>query len=156
MHEAMTQSEEVAVANNCVLVGIFDHIPDSAQFIFEAMSCNKTCLVVIDEAHQILQEKWRLVINRAWELGSRLNHRNVVCPWLLLSGTLRPEEDKPLAEALAIRKIHTVLRGSARTENLIVEVSALSCNACVKNLKQQSCRLYKQTHFRVPLTNSKT
>lgn len=129
MHEAMDQSAEVAVANNCVIVGIFDQIPDSAQFVFEAMSLDTTssCLVVIDEAHQVLQEKWRLVIHRAWELGSRLKHRNITIPWLLLSGTLRPEEDQPLAEALGIPTIHTVLRGSARTEKLIVEVSAFSC-----------------------------
>jgi superfamily II DNA helicase RecQ len=143
------------VANNCALVGIFDHMPDSAQFVIEATRCNKTCLTVIDEAHQILQEKWRRVINRAWEFGSRLKHRNVVCPWLLLSGTLRPEEDQSLAEALAIQKIHTVIRGSARTDNLIVEVGAVSCNACVENLTQKSCRLYKQAHFRMPSTKSK-
>jgi hypothetical protein len=91
----MDQSAEVAVANNCVLVGIFDQIPDSAQFVFEARSLDTTssCLLVIDEAHQVLQEKWRLVIHRAWELGSRLKHRNITIPWLLLSGTLRPEEE---------------------------------------------------------------
>lgn len=155
MHEAMEQSADVAVANNCVLVGIFDHVPDSAIFICEARSLHRTCLVVIDEAHQVLQEKWRLVINRAWEFGSRLKQRNIDCSWLLLSGTLRPEEDQPLAEALAIPKIHTVLRGSARTENLTVEVNTFSCHACVDNLMQKSCRLYKQTRFRLPLTKSK-
>jgi hypothetical protein len=38
MHEAMEQSANVAVANNCALVGIFDQIPDSAQFVCEARS----------------------------------------------------------------------------------------------------------------------
>ena len=158
MHEAMEQSAEVAVANNSVLVGIFDQIPDSEKFVFEASSNHHTssCLVVIDEAHQVIQEKWRLVMNRAWELASQLKQRNIVCPWLLLSGTLRSEEEQPLAEALAIQKIHTVLRGSARTDNLIVEVSAVSYNACVENFTQKSCRLYKQTQFRLPLTQSTT
>ena len=75
MHEAMEQSADVAVANNCVLVGIFDQVPDSAQFVEEARRHHRTCLVVIDEAHQVLQEKWRHVVNRAWELGSRLKQR---------------------------------------------------------------------------------
>lgn len=126
MHTVMEQSAQVAVANNCVLVGIFDQIPDSAKFVIEARSCEKTCLLVIDEVHQVLQEKWRLVINRAWELGSKLKQHKVACPWLLLSGTLRPEEDQPLAEALCIPRIHTVLRGNSRTDNLTVEVSVIS------------------------------
>jgi hypothetical protein len=128
MHKAKEQSAQVAVANNCVLVGIFDQLPDSARFLIEARSCNKNCLVVIDEVHQILQEKWRLVIYRSWELCSQLTQQKVACPWLLLSGTLRPDEDLPLAEALSLSKIHTVLRGSARTENLNVEVSAFPYN----------------------------
>ncbi len=137
MHEAMEQSYQVAVANNCALVGIFDQIPDSVQFGIEARCRDKSILVVIDEAHQILQEKWRLVMYRAWEFGNQLTQQNVVCAWLLLSGTLRTEEELPLADALSLVRIHTVLRGSARTENLNVEVSAFSCNACIENLTSE-------------------
>ena len=122
MHDVLDQSPQVAVANNRAIVGIFDQMPESAKIVLEAATCGKEPFIVVDEAHQLTQEKWRLSLNRAWELGSRLKQQDLKCPWLLLSGTLRPNEEQTLAEQLALPKIHTVLRGSARTENLILEV----------------------------------
>ena len=135
MHDALDQSPQVVGANNRAIVGIFDQLPKSAQFVLEAATCGKKPFVVVDEAHQLTQEKWRLALNRVSELGSRLKQHDLKCPWLLLSGTLRPNEEQALAEQLALPKIHTVLRGSARTENLILEViiSASLIDVYVKN-----------------------
>jgi superfamily II DNA helicase RecQ len=153
MHDALDQSPQVVVANNCAIVGIFDQLPKSAQFILEAAIRDKQPFVVVDEAHQLTQEKWRTALNRACEFGSQLKQRSLECPWLLLSGTLPPNEEQPLVETLALPKIHTVLRGSARTENLILEViiSAFLIDIYVhikNNTKNTGCngRLFCSRH----------
>ena len=79
---------------------------------------------------------------RAWELGSQLKQWHVDCSWLLLSATLRPEEEQPLAEALAVPRINTILRGSARTDNLSVDVvQTASIQAAIDAVRQINAQI---------------
>lgn len=76
----------------------------------------------------------RPVFNRSWELSHQLLEANVTAAWILLSASLRAEDDCKLASALQVR-IDVVVRDQAITvkpQNVNVEViECLSLEAAV-------------------------
>jgi autonomous glycyl radical cofactor GrcA len=91
------------VASSVAVVAVFDHMHELASVAKVAKDCKKEVIVVADEAHQFIKDRdWRRILNRSWELSSQLREAKVKAAWILLSATLRAEDDCNLAEALQV------------------------------------------------------
>ncbi len=91
------------VACSVAVVAVFDHMHELASVAKVAKDCKKNVIVVADEAHQFIKDRyWRRILNRSWELSSELREAKVKAVWILLSATLRAEDECDLAEALQV------------------------------------------------------
>ena len=116
------------VGRVCGVVATFDDFSDPAvaELLVSAHDSGQQCYTIVDEAHQILKDKFRFKFNRAYELSSRLRERNVKVTWLLLSATLRQSDEHPLAAALHV-DIDVVVRGAAKPDNINMVLIETGC-----------------------------
>jgi hypothetical protein len=121
--ETMNQDPDCIVAQHHAGVWIFDNMPHLAPVARAGVAANKQTAIVIDEVHQLNQDKsYRFIFNRAWELGSLLSLLNGKLSWILLSATVRRDEEELLFQALNLTKFENVIRGSTRIPGTQVDI----------------------------------
>ena len=102
------ETTQPCIAALNAIVFLFDSMPTVARIGNDAKAAGRELIVVVDEAHEIVQARkykvcevcnlisiychcviprWRRIMNRAWEFGCQLGQ--TCCAWLLLSATLR-------------------------------------------------------------------
>ncbi len=119
------------------VVGIFDHMPQAYPFVRTALERRKAPHIVVDEVHLVQDDScYRFKFQRAGELGLQLAQTadDFRVPWLLMSGTLRVEDEKKVCDALSIKEIHFNLRGPTRLANVSFKIvhCASFADACAK------------------------
>lgn len=148
LHDVLSCGETLPIVNMySAVVGIFDHIPYAYRFVRTALELGKVTRIVIDEVHQILQDSsYRFNFNRAWELGSRLEAAAI--PWLLVSASLRVDEEQTLCRALNIKSIDCVLRGQARPAGVSFKIvhCASFADACKKAAQHSIDIMFVKTY----------
>ena len=121
--QSSNQDPDYIVSQYHAGVWIFDNMPHLAPVVKAAVAAKKQTAVVVDEFHQLNQDKtYRYIFNRAWELGSQLSPLNGQMSWILLSAIVRCDEEAGLFQALNLPKFKNIIRGSIRMQGIQIEI----------------------------------